>query len=194
MNLFLDPSAPAPDREPARRSRQPVRRCGPEAVATRIVDRYAAEVGDRRRVARAVQRRRDAGAAAARARSTRRRRADVRRTSSRGRRPELGAFHAVDIPFTFDTFDVDGWGEFVGFDADADAARSRTAHRVGRVRARRRSRLGPVPDDACLRTRSPTTRPRTRCSRASSDYWSELIGPSRERARRRTAEHPFDVG
>ena len=34
--------------------------------------------------------------------------------------PERGAFHAVDIPFTFDTFDVDGWGEFVGFDADAD--------------------------------------------------------------------------
>ena len=34
--------------------------------------------------------------------------------------PERGAFHAVDIPFTFDTFDVDGWGEFVGYDADAD--------------------------------------------------------------------------
>ena len=34
--------------------------------------------------------------------------------------PERGAFHAIDIPFTFDTFDVDGWGEFVGYDADAD--------------------------------------------------------------------------
>jgi para-nitrobenzyl esterase len=34
--------------------------------------------------------------------------------------PERGAFHAVDLPFTFDAFDVDGWGEFVGRDADAD--------------------------------------------------------------------------
>jgi para-nitrobenzyl esterase len=33
--------------------------------------------------------------------------------------PRLGAFHAVDIPFTFDSFDVDGWGEFVGADDDA---------------------------------------------------------------------------
>ena len=33
--------------------------------------------------------------------------------------PERGAFHAVDIPFTFDAFDVDGWGEFVGCDDDA---------------------------------------------------------------------------
>jgi para-nitrobenzyl esterase len=38
--------------------------------------------------------------------------------------PNLGAFHAVDIPFTFDTFDVDGWGEFVGADDDA--------YRIGR--------------------------------------------------------------
>jgi para-nitrobenzyl esterase len=34
--------------------------------------------------------------------------------------PRLGAFHAVDLPFTFGTFDVDGWGDFVGFDADAE--------------------------------------------------------------------------
>jgi para-nitrobenzyl esterase len=33
--------------------------------------------------------------------------------------PRLGAFHAIDLPFTFGTFDVDGWGEFVGADADA---------------------------------------------------------------------------
>jgi para-nitrobenzyl esterase len=33
--------------------------------------------------------------------------------------PRLGAFHAVDLPFTFGTFDVDGWGEFVGADVDA---------------------------------------------------------------------------
>ncbi len=34
--------------------------------------------------------------------------------------PRLGAFHAVDLPFTFGTFDVDGWGDFVGADADAE--------------------------------------------------------------------------
>jgi para-nitrobenzyl esterase len=33
--------------------------------------------------------------------------------------PELGAFHAVDLPFTFGNFDADGWGDFVGADADA---------------------------------------------------------------------------
>jgi para-nitrobenzyl esterase len=33
--------------------------------------------------------------------------------------PGIGAAHAVDIPFTFGNF-VDGWGEFVGHDADAD--------------------------------------------------------------------------
>jgi para-nitrobenzyl esterase len=34
---------------------------------------------------------------------------------------DLGAFHAVDIPFTFDTFDRVGWADFVGID---DAGRS----------------------------------------------------------------------
>jgi para-nitrobenzyl esterase len=34
--------------------------------------------------------------------------------------PRLGAFHAIDLPFTFGTFDVDGWGPFVGADADAE--------------------------------------------------------------------------
>lgn len=34
---------------------------------------------------------------------------------------DLGAFHAVDLPFTFDTFDRVGWAEFVGVD---DAGRS----------------------------------------------------------------------
>jgi para-nitrobenzyl esterase len=39
--------------------------------------------------------------------------------------PERGAFHAIDLPFTFDAFDVDGWAEYVGADASAYA--------VGRV-------------------------------------------------------------
>lgn len=34
---------------------------------------------------------------------------------------DMGAFHAVDIPFAFDTFDRAGWGEFVGID---DAGRA----------------------------------------------------------------------
>jgi para-nitrobenzyl esterase len=35
--------------------------------------------------------------------------------------PVVGACHASDLPFTFGTFDVDGWADFVGADADADA-------------------------------------------------------------------------
>ena len=35
--------------------------------------------------------------------------------------PSLGAAHAVDIPFTFGTFDRDGWGAAVGHDRDAEA-------------------------------------------------------------------------
>ncbi|MDT4892440.1 MAG: para-nitrobenzyl esterase [Pseudonocardiales bacterium] len=34
---------------------------------------------------------------------------------------DLGAFHAVDIPFTFDTHDRVGWGEFVGIDDEGRA-------------------------------------------------------------------------
>lgn len=34
--------------------------------------------------------------------------------------PRLGAAHAVDIPFTFGTFDREGWGDAVGHDDDAD--------------------------------------------------------------------------
>ncbi|HSO95634.1 MAG TPA: carboxylesterase family protein [Acidimicrobiia bacterium] len=34
--------------------------------------------------------------------------------------PGLGAAHAVDIPFTFGTFDHEGWGDAVGYDRDAE--------------------------------------------------------------------------
>jgi para-nitrobenzyl esterase len=34
--------------------------------------------------------------------------------------PGLGAAHAVDIPFTFGTFDREGWGDAVGHDPDAE--------------------------------------------------------------------------
>ncbi len=34
--------------------------------------------------------------------------------------PGIGAAHAVDVPFTFGTFDRDGWGDAVGADARAE--------------------------------------------------------------------------
>jgi para-nitrobenzyl esterase len=34
--------------------------------------------------------------------------------------PSIGAAHAVDIPFTFGTFDREGWGEAIGYDPDAE--------------------------------------------------------------------------
>ena len=34
--------------------------------------------------------------------------------------PGLGAAHAVDIPFTFGTFDREGWGDAIGYDPDAE--------------------------------------------------------------------------
>ena len=34
--------------------------------------------------------------------------------------PGLGAAHAVDVPFTFGTFDRDGWADVVGYDPDAE--------------------------------------------------------------------------
>lgn len=34
--------------------------------------------------------------------------------------PGLGAVHAVDLPFTFGTFDAEGWDDAVGYDADAE--------------------------------------------------------------------------
>lgn len=39
--------------------------------------------------------------------------------------PTIGACHASDLPFTFGTFDVDRWREFVGADADAEALSAR---------------------------------------------------------------------
>ncbi|HEY8215798.1 MAG TPA: carboxylesterase family protein [Acidimicrobiia bacterium] len=33
--------------------------------------------------------------------------------------PGLGAAHAVDVPFVFGTFDREGWGRTIGYDADA---------------------------------------------------------------------------
>ena len=35
--------------------------------------------------------------------------------------PDKGAFHAIDLPFAFDSFHVDGWREFIGADNAAEA-------------------------------------------------------------------------
>lgn len=35
--------------------------------------------------------------------------------------PDRGAFHAIDLPFVFDSFHVDGWREFIGADHAAEA-------------------------------------------------------------------------
>ncbi len=35
--------------------------------------------------------------------------------------PDRGAFHAIDLPFVFDTFHVDGWREFIGAELTAEA-------------------------------------------------------------------------
>lgn len=35
--------------------------------------------------------------------------------------PDKGAFHAIDLPFAFDGFDVGGWREFIGADHTAEA-------------------------------------------------------------------------
>ena len=35
--------------------------------------------------------------------------------------PDKGAFHAIDLPFVFDSFHVDGWQEFIGADRSAEA-------------------------------------------------------------------------
>ncbi len=35
--------------------------------------------------------------------------------------PDKGAFHAIDLPFVHDSFNVDGWHEFIGADNDAEA-------------------------------------------------------------------------
>lgn len=44
--------------------------------------------------------------------------------------PGVGAAHATDLPFTFGTFDVDGWRAFVGADGDRAVAAERLSQRM----------------------------------------------------------------
>jgi para-nitrobenzyl esterase len=120
MNLFLDPRAPVPDRD--RLIARTARYVGvADDVARRIVARYEADVGPDdvwpalfSDVEMQVPLRRVVEARSAAE-------APTHTYLFAWTAPERGAFHAIDLPFVFDAFDVDGWGEFVG--ADADAAR-----------------------------------------------------------------------
>ena len=107
--------------------------------------------------------------------------------------PERGAFHAVDIPFTFDAFDVDGWGEFVGFDADADrlGRELRTAW-AGFARVTATPAGSRIPRPTCSDASRSTPRA-TRCSTGSRTTGAAEL-PARERAPGGPPEDPFDVG
>jgi para-nitrobenzyl esterase len=119
MNLFLDPNAAAPehDRLVARVARYVD--VTPE-VGEAVVARYAQELGDEARVWPALFTDVEMQVPLRRVLDAHARHGPTYVYLFTWSAPERGAFHAIDIPFTFDTFDVDGWGAFVGHDADAD--------------------------------------------------------------------------
>jgi para-nitrobenzyl esterase len=115
MNLYVDPGAAAPARD--KLVRRIARLAGIEAkAAARAVDAYEADLGDIDKVFPTVF-------TDVMMHGPLKKVLDAHTPSYTysfdWRAPRLGAFHAVDIPFTFDSFDVDGWGEFVGADDDA---------------------------------------------------------------------------
>jgi para-nitrobenzyl esterase len=57
---------------------------------------------------------------------------------------ERGAFHAIDLPFTFDTFDRGGWAEFLGADEGA--------YHVGRVLRSAWAAFAATGDPSCEET------------------------------------------
>ena len=171
---FLDRAGP-PSRDRLLAQVAPVPAASTEAAAAAIVARYEQELGTttRTRSGRAVQRRRDAGAVRRGARRARTpARTDRTRTCSRGKRPSVGACHGDRHPVHVRQLRR-RLGRVRRRRRRRGPARSRAARRVGRVRARRRSRAG---RRSRRRTCSAATSVRrhasTRCSRASTDYWS----------------------
>ena len=80
----------------------------------------------------------------------------------------VGAAHAVDLPFTFGTLDVDRWRTFAGADspeADRLSSRMRAAWAAfchdadGRTLVRLGLEVGAVEDLLAARTRALTGRP-----------------------------------
>jgi para-nitrobenzyl esterase len=118
MNLFLDPRAPVPDHDRlVRRVERYVEVDRTHAEA--VVERYASDAGGEERVWPALFSDVEMQVPLRRVLEAHAPHAPTHAYLFTLAAPERGAFHAIDIPFTFDTFDVDGWGEFVGVDDDA---------------------------------------------------------------------------
>jgi para-nitrobenzyl esterase len=116
MRLFLDPAAAAPER--ARLVRRVEKYVGVGAEqAEEIVARYEHEVGAD--VWPALFSDVEMQVPLRRALDAQARHAPTFAYLFTWEAPGVGAAHAVDIPFTFGNFG-DGWGEFVGHDADAE--------------------------------------------------------------------------
>jgi para-nitrobenzyl esterase len=118
MQLFLDPAAAAPDHE------RLVRRVGgyigaDEVRAKAIVATYEREVGDAADIWPALFSDVEMQVPLRRVLEAQAPHAPTYAYLFTWEAPGVGAAHAVDIPFTFGNF-VDGWDEFVGYDADAE--------------------------------------------------------------------------
>jgi para-nitrobenzyl esterase len=98
---------------------------------------------------------------------------------------DLGAFHAIELPFVFDTFGVDGWDAFVGVDAggralaheirSAWAAFAATGNPTGGglgtwPRYDQSSRRTMILDERCRVVEDPLATERS--------WWSDLWGPA----------------
>ena len=111
--------------------------------------------------------------------------------------PGIGAAHAVDVPFTFGTFDRDGWGDAVGADDRAERL-GRTIRDAwcgvrgdGRPEPRRDPRLaGPRSRDPAHPPASPRRAgsPTTPTARPAPCGWREP-GESGGVSGRHEAEH-----
>ena len=84
----------------------------------------------------------------------------------------LGACHAIDIPFTFATFDRCGWGPFVGADADAAALSRGCARRAAFAATGTPRRRSSGPGRS---TSHPSAPP---CSSTAAAGWSRTPGPT----------------
>ena len=74
--------------------------------------------------------------------------------------PAIGAAHAIDLPFTFGTFDREGWDAVVGYDARAESLGVNLRGGLGCVRPERRPEPRRNRTVAALRSREA----RRRCS------------------------------
>ncbi len=119
MNLFMNPAVPPPEHD--RLVTRVAKYVGVEPhVAEAVVARYAAELGDEDRVWPALFSDVEMQVPLRRVLEAHAPHGPTFAYLFTWPAPGRGAFHAIDIPFTFDTFDQDGWGDFVGYDDAAD--------------------------------------------------------------------------